>query len=100
MGTDVDVAAERFHQYVVAGCRLSMPRLSAADELRLAYWWNAEIAEKRKLCIRKRRAFQRCGRRSQPRADYIAAKKELRTAIKRSQEKAWADLVSKVESNV
>lgn len=104
LDTAANDATERFHQYVTAGCRQSMLCCRAADGHHPAYWWNDEIAEKRKLCIHKRRIFQSRGRRSVPRdegrAEYVETKKDPRTAIKRSQEKAWTDLVSKVEMDI
>lgn len=81
LDTDVDDAAERFHQYVREGCRLSMPKRHMIGGHPPAYWWNAEIAELRRTCISKRRVFQRWGTRGRPReeerADYIDAKKKL-----------------------
>lgn len=104
LGTDPDEAAERFHHYVRAGCCLSMPRRGSAGGHRPAYWWNDDIAQKRRLCIEKRRAYRRRGRRSQQRDEerheYNKAKKDLRMAIRRSQEKAWSELIDSVEEDV
>lgn len=101
---NAEEAAKRFHRYVVAGCRLSMPARGAAGGHRPAYWWNAEIAEKRKLCIAKRRAYQRRGRRNgdrdSEREEYNREKKELRSLIRKSQEKAWGELIARVEGDV
>lgn len=56
------------------------------------------------MCIAKRRAYQRRRRRDQDRdrerTEYNTAKKELRILIKKSQEKAWSELVAKVEGDV
>lgn len=57
LGADPDEAAERFHQYVVEGCRLSMPARRMAGRHRPMYWWNDNIAAKRRDCIAKRRTF-------------------------------------------
>lgn len=92
LSTDADDAAERFHQYVRAGCCLSMPRRGTANGHRPAYWWNEDIAQKRRTCIARRRAYQRRGRRSQQkdeeRLEYNETKRDLRIAIRKSQEKA------------
>lgn len=65
---------------------------------------NESIAQKRKLCIVKRRVFQRRGRRQQlkdeERHEYNEAKRDLRIAIRKSQEKVWADLIASVEGDV
>lgn len=101
---DVDEAAARFHQYVGEGYRLSMPRRSLAGGHRPAYWWIAEIADKRKACIAKCRVYHRRGRRDldrdRDRLEYNMANKELRTLIRKSQERAWNELVAKVEGDV
>lgn len=83
---------------------MTMPKRGAAHGHRPVYWWNEDIAKKRKICIAKRRAYQRRGRRQQQREDeqneYNEAKRDLRIAIKKSQENAWADLVDSVEGDV
>lgn len=81
-----------------------MPRRGTAHGHRPTYWWNEDIAEQRRKCIAKRRIYQRRGRvtadREAERSDYLEAKKVLRTAIKQSQERAWAELVASVEGEV
>lgn len=89
LGDDEDEAVERFHQYVAAGCCRAMPRRGTPHGHRPAYWWNDEIVEKRRLCIRMRRDYQRRGRRildsdrEEERIRYNVAKKGLRLAIKK-----------------
>lgn len=65
------------------------------------YWWNEDIATKRRTCIILKRAFQRAGRRGADRkpehAIYKHAKMALRMAIRASQENAWRKLQEKVE---
>lgn len=104
LGSDAETAAERFHLYVRSGCDLSMPKRGATGGRRPAYWWNEEIARKRKECIRRRRAFHRAGRRNSDReTERVAlrtAKKALSIAIASSQEKAWKNLLDAVESDV
>lgn len=104
LDSNAEEAAERFHRYVVARCRLSMPARGAAGGRCLVYWWNTEIAEKRKLCIAKRRAYQRRGRRTgdkeSEKEEYNREKKELRSLIRKSQEKAWGELIARNEGDV
>lgn len=88
LGADADEAADKFHKYVRVGCDLSMPKRTSPGRRRPAYWWNEEIAEKRRSCIRCRRAFQRAGTRDggreQKREAWQLLKKELRVAIRSS----------------
>lgn len=104
LGTDPDAAAASFHQYVWRDCDLSMPGRSSVPRHRPAYWWNEEIAAKRRDCIRRRGLFQRAdagsGDREQMRVELQRAKKSLRKAIRTSQEKAWKELLNKVEADV
>lgn len=100
LSNNPEIAAERFYQYIRAACEISMPRRGQAGCRRSAYWWNAEIAACRRKCISSGRAFQRAGRRGGSRDEEMAAfkqaKKELRIAIRSSQETAWNNLVQAV----
>lgn len=58
LGTDADGAAESFHQCVRRGCDLSTLDVAVRPR-RPAYWWNEDIAAKRRDFIRQRRLFQR-----------------------------------------
>lgn len=103
-GTDADAAVEAFHQYVRTGCDLSMPKRGGTVRRRPVYWWNEDIAARRAECIALRRVFQRAGRRSGDRETermaYLSAKKDLRKAIRSSQERAWKELQEKVDRDV
>lgn len=104
LGTDAEEAADKFARYVQEGCDRSMPKRGNVGNRCPAYWWSDEIAAKRKDCIRKRRLFLRAGtrdgNRDHEREALRQAKKELRIANKASQEKAWRELVSAVETDV
>lgn len=103
LGEDPDIAAERFGQHIAAACDEAMPRRPMRTARRPMYWWTEEIAGLRRACNRWRRAYQRAGPRGEDRtaerASYIRAKKELRKAIRSSQEKAWRKLTESVEAD-
>ena len=70
-------------------CQASMPRKRPHTRRAATYWWNAEIAEIRKKCLRLRRRAQRKKKRGpaeavKSAAEYLQAKKALNKAIKRS----------------
>lgn len=56
------------------------------------------------MCIRRRRDFQRAGRRhvdkKKEKITLQMAKKELNTAIRSSQEKAWREMLKAVDKDV
>lgn len=56
LGQEADAVAEVFHQYVRAGCDLSMPKRGRAGGRRPAYWWSDDIASIRAECISLRRS--------------------------------------------
>lgn len=57
MDTEPEAAAEQYGQYLEAGCDHAMPKRSATNRRRAAYWWNEDIAEKRRLCLVARRRY-------------------------------------------
>lgn len=104
LGAEPETAAERYGQYLKSGCDHSMPKRCTTLKRRAAYWWNDDIAEKRKLCMAVRRRYLRAGRADASRRDereiYNNAKKLLKIAIQASQEQAWKELVDKVEGDM
>ena len=77
-------------------CAEAVPRKTSSRSRRPAYWWTDEIADLRKTCLRLRRRTQRMKRRDQDAAplaaEYSAAKKTLKRAIKSSQQRCWREL--------
>ncbi|KAG5899692.1 hypothetical protein JTB14_030089 [Gonioctena quinquepunctata] len=66
---------------------------------RIPFWWNEEIQEKRKICLRLRRGITRTRKRMQANeevinqhADLKRSKKELQHLINASKRKHWDDL--------
>lgn len=99
-------AAEALDKLLVSACEASMPRKRTGPQPRRpAYWWSDGIAELRRRALALRRRYQACFRRSghpgveEARGCYTAARRELRTAIRESKRKAWADLCSSVDTD-
>lgn len=66
------------------------------------YWWTDEIAELRKESLKARRRYQKALRRSLAEGEkksYKDAKKNLRIAIRRSQDNCWRNLIDEVDQN-
>ena len=77
-------------------CAEVVPRKISSRSRGTAYWWTNEIAGLRKTCLQLRRRTQRVKRRDQDAAllaaEYSAAKKTLKRAIKSSQQRCWREL--------
>ena len=83
-------------------CNASMPRRRQYTNQRPAFWWNTEISELRKCCIKQRRKTQRARKRrrleKQEEDDrYKDARKFLQNAIKQSKRQCWEVLFSDVD---
>jgi len=69
------------------------------------YWWSEEINNLRKRCIALRRKWIRARRFPDGasylaiRDDYLLAKRDYRTAIKRAKIKCWKDLIKGIEGD-
>ncbi|KAK9708888.1 hypothetical protein QE152_g26931 [Popillia japonica] len=80
----------------------TMPRKKSHHRKRPTYWWNQEIADLRRECLRLRRAAQR--HRNGNEAETIAiehreAKRELRRAINRSKALCWKQVTEEVNAD-
>ncbi|CAI6364284.1 unnamed protein product [Macrosiphum euphorbiae] len=91
--------------FLVDSCDAAMPRRTSFQEKIAVHWWCKEIADLRKTSIAARRQYQRAGRRadtSDREAAFITynqARKQLRLAIRKSQEASWKELCDRVESD-
>ena len=82
-------------------CDASMTR-RVNNSRRPAYWWNDEIAEVRRICLRSRRQAQRArGRASftDLRDRYAEARRNLGKAIKASKLRCWRELCREVDQD-
>ena len=83
-------------------CDAAMPRRRQSDKRKPNYWWNDEIAELRKKCLRARRLFQRGTSRedyNSRRQTYQLARRDLQTAIKKSKRENFKKLCREVDLN-
>lgn len=71
------------------------------------YWWNNEIADLRRNCLKKRRILTRTRtqnqneeRRTEAHRAYGEARKALRLEIGRAKNKKWRELLEEVENDV
>ncbi|CAI6358090.1 unnamed protein product [Macrosiphum euphorbiae] len=84
-------------------CDAAMPRIRNAQSSRQPqYWWTSEIAELRKATLAARKKYQREARRGPAEAEnhiFKEASRDLRLAIKRSQDTCWKNLCAEVDHN-
>lgn len=68
---------------------------------RPVYWWNEEVAEARRECIKARRGLTRSPHpdREAAAALYKEARKTLKLLIKRSKERSWREICEQVENS-
>lgn len=104
-GMSVEERADRLQLLLVKACDASMPRRSPFKRRKAVHWWNENIAELRRATIAARRCYQRAGRRATQvdRAGafevYNQLRKDLRLAIRKSQEASWSALCREVEND-
>ena len=79
-------------------CDASMPRRPniILKNRKPVHWWNEELAGMRRKCVATRRKVHRSGR-QQAVLEYNEARREFRTAIRRSKEKCWRDMCELVD---
>lgn len=87
-------------------CDASMPRKKQRNNKRPVFWWNQEIANRRRECIQARRQYTRANGRHDPveansrHAEYREAKKTLKTAIEMAKKKAWEEVCKEAENDI
>lgn len=93
--------ADALTQALSTACHQAMRRQGAGIR-RGVYWWTSEIAEARRECNARRRAFTRA--KEEDRADkremLSMARKELQARIARSKKRKWEEVLSDVQNNV
>lgn len=81
---------------IIKGCNKAMPKLrSMGPKKKPVYWWNGQIDELRRNCLKRRRKFTRAKRRGSANiehAQYKDAKKALQIAIQDSKKNKWEEL--------
>lgn len=97
--------ARRLQKYLTQLCNSSMPHRLRMNDKKAAYWWTLEIADLRRSNIAAHREYQRAGRRrgvTDRTAEHIAyneSTRNLRVAIRASQDRCWMQLCRDVEND-
>lgn len=88
---------------ITRGCAKAMPRMKRPKTHKTAvHWWNDEIDELRRNCIRRRRKFTRARRRGAAEAEhseYKETRKQLQKAIFNSKKDKWNELREDINRN-
>ena len=75
----------------------------------MPFWWSAEIAEQRKICVQKRRKITRLNRntanfneavRQQMQNEYKRACQDLKRLISKSKRECWKALIKDLETDI
>ncbi|KAL7730750.1 hypothetical protein ACLKA6_003520 [Drosophila palustris] len=101
-GTSVDDMARQLSECLDAACDSSMPRRKPSRRGSPCYWWNDQIAQLRKACLRARRCSQRARRRpdfEDRLEDLRAAKRALKRAIKASKSSCFRQICEEADVN-
>lgn len=102
---DTETLVERTMTLIAASCEASMPRKTSQGKRRPNYWWNAEISELRRQCLKLRRKTVRANRKRQQgqhdtlSAELDSAKKALKIAIKSSKRQHWRRLCAELDED-
>ncbi|XP_029669879.1 uncharacterized protein LOC115239476 [Formica exsecta] len=90
---------------MMEACDLAAPRFKGRNRKRSTYWWNENLAEIRKECVVKQRAWTKSKRRSSPevieelRRDYRAETKRLRKEIHKAKQEALRELIATIDED-
>ncbi|XP_051864135.1 uncharacterized protein LOC127566215 [Drosophila albomicans] len=83
-------------------CAAAMPKTTSFLKRKAAYWWNEQIAELRRACLRARKKMTRARSRSSATAeieDHKEARKRLKLAIVHSKKSKWEELRNDINTN-
>lgn len=94
--------ASQLMEFITDACDASMTKCFRGRHNVAVYWWNEEIANLRRACLRTRRLAQRA--RDHPsvevrRQEHRDAKRILARAIKKSKRESWMKLCEEVEED-
>lgn len=107
--------AEWLQEIVTEAADLSTPRVKGIPNKKKVHWWNEDIAQKRKQCIRSRRKWTKARRgRNKKRnvnpdeeaeslerleKEYRERKKELVKEIIKAKEESWKTLIKEIDGD-
>lgn len=99
-------ASQRIDSIIKQACDLAMPRIKNREGLaKSVYWWNDNISETRRECIKWYRKWERETRKNNEetannaQGKYHDSKKELRKLIRRSKRNAWQELILTIDKD-
>lgn len=98
---DASRVVTQMMQAITKSCDRSMPKRGRTRR-KAVYWWNEEISEARKNCLRLRRRLtrsRRSGNATTQHDVFRAARKELRRAIADSKKRHWLQLCQDINEN-
>lgn len=101
-----DKVAEWVERTMTEACEASTPRVRKPGPRNKVHWWNEELSELRRICIRKRREWTRSKgkgrnamRGTKEEEEYRKAKRKLKNGIYIAKGEAWMDLIATVEED-
>lgn len=100
---EAESLVDRTMRLITKACNASMPKKLEGGGRRSAYWWNDEIAELRRGCLKLRRTALKLRRRNEGALEheqYLAAKKRLTKAIKARKASCWRELCEEVNDDL
>lgn len=101
-----DLSAGKYTRSLAEICNNVMPKKNTNFRRKPVYWWSDEIAELRKECLKRRRAYTRSVRRNplwrsqQLWNLYKISKKTLRNKIKQEKRNCWKRLCLNVDIDI
>lgn len=102
-----DITAGKFSDALKEICDKTLARKKKVHGLKPVYWWNSEIAAKRKECVQKRRSYSRATKKNSNLlvtvrlwTVYQNSRKDLRNEIKKAKRLSWRKLIDEVEKDI
>jgi len=102
--TSSDSCVEFLTHVIEKASDISMPK-NAGKSKAPVYWWNEELANLRKICIKNRRKLIRSRKKNDANASRIANReykislKNLKTSVKRAKSNCWKDLLNTIDTD-
>lgn len=99
-------SAEGFSKALQTVCKECMPRRKLVKWGKPAYWWNQDIADLRKSCIRNNRIYTRAAKRNVPEVtqslwtQYVESKKALQKEIRKAKGNSWKAVCEEVDRDI
>lgn len=99
-------ASQRIDSIIKQACDMAMTRIKHRDgAVKSVYWWNDDISETRRACIRWYRKWKRETRKNNvetandAQGKYRDNRKELRKLIRKSKRSAWQELILTIDKD-